>query len=98
MIDWGGLVFNALWVLGCALGLAVVSYASWDGVVSGEGLRKRLGRKAAQAWLDLAAVLFCAGLAGTAGRVWETGLWAVLGLAFGVQLGLAWRGAIKERV
>ena len=30
MIDWFNLAANSLWILGCAIALAVLSYASWQ--------------------------------------------------------------------
>jgi hypothetical protein len=29
MIEWGGLAANSLWILGCALALATLSFAGW---------------------------------------------------------------------
>jgi hypothetical protein len=86
MIDWGNLAANALWIIGCALALGTVSYASFLASLSGEKLRTRLGNPGMQAAIDLAGVLFCAGLAATSRPIWQMILWAVLGVLFLIQM------------
>jgi hypothetical protein len=46
MIDWLGVVENALWLLGCALTLAMLSYADWAAHASHLRLRDYLKRAA----------------------------------------------------
>lgn len=85
MIDWASLGRNALWIFGCSLALAGLSYASWRGsqraLKFGEALRSPGVRLA----LHLGGVLFCASLAlitwdqSLVSRL-QTLLWAFLGL------------------
>lgn len=82
MIDWYSLAANSLWILGCAVALATLSYASWQASVSGEKFRQALQRTGNQTALNSAGVLFSAGLAATSDSTLETVLWAVLGLLF----------------
>jgi hypothetical protein len=82
MIDWLNLAWNALWIAGLAVGLATLSYTSWEASVYKEKFSARLRRSAPQAALSLAGVLFCLGLAGTSQRWWEMGLWLLLGAGF----------------
>jgi hypothetical protein len=91
MIDWFNLAANALWILGCALALGTLSYASFQASLSGEKLRTRLGRPSMQAAIDLAGVLFCAGLAATSKPIWQMALWALLGALFLIQMVLSLR-------
>lgn len=86
MIDWFNLAANALWILGCALALGTISYASFQASLNNEKLRTRLGKPAMQASIDLAGALFCAGLAATSRPVWQMVLWALLGVLFLVQM------------
>ena len=86
MIDWFNLAANALWILGCALALGTLSFASFQASFSGEKLRTHLGRPGFQAAIDLAGVLFCAGLAATSKPIWQMALWALLGALFLVQM------------
>jgi hypothetical protein len=86
MIDWGNFFFNSLWILGCSLALATLSYTSWQASSTGEKLRTRLGSPRSQRWLIVAGMLFCVGLAGSSDTIWQTVLWAVLGVALLVQL------------
>jgi presenilin-like A22 family membrane protease len=89
MIDWIDLASNALWILGLAVALATLSFASWQASLYHEKLRARLRQPAIQIPLNLAGVLFCAGLAATSGRFFEIVLWIVLGIAFAVQVAVA---------
>ncbi len=86
MIDWFNVAANSLWILGCAVALATLSYASWYASVYHEKLRQTLGGRNFQVSLNAAGVLFCLGLAATSGKVWEIILWAVLAVVFIVQI------------
>jgi uncharacterized membrane protein YidH (DUF202 family) len=80
MIDWLDLAFNALWIAGCALALAVLSIANWQARERGIRLRDQLTQS--RAALAIAATLFSAGMCGTSQALWERIAWAVLILAF----------------
>lgn len=82
MIDWSNLLFNSLWILGCSLALAVLSYASWRASLEGDKFRARLAGRNSQKWLSIAGMLFCAGLAGTSGPIWQVFFWGALGVVF----------------
>jgi hypothetical protein len=86
MIDWLNLFSNSLWILGLALALATLSYASWEASLHKEKFRSRLNRAPIQAALSLAGVLFCAGLAATSDSTLEIVLWAALAAAFAAQI------------
>ncbi len=85
MIDWFNLIANALWILALAIVLAVFSYASWRASQDHEKLRTQLARSQYQIFFDLAAVLFCLGMAGTSRSTWERILWGILGALFVAQ-------------
>jgi phosphoglycerol transferase MdoB-like AlkP superfamily enzyme len=82
MIDWFNLAANALWIIGLAIALAVVSHASWQAALQHEKLRNRLAQPGYQIYFDLAAVLFCLGMAATSRRLWEIILWSGLAVLF----------------
>lgn len=82
MIDWFNLAANAMWIIGLAIALAVVSHASWQAALHHEKLRSRLAQPGYQIYIDLAAVLFCLGMAATSRRVWEIILWSGLAVLF----------------
>ncbi len=65
MIDWLDLTANAIWIVGCALALAVLSYSSYQAHLRRERMRAVLGRPSYQAALNLAGALFAAGMAAT---------------------------------
>ncbi len=82
MIDWGNLAANALWISGLSLALAALSFAVWEANSYKEKIAARLRRPGYQTALNLAALLVCLGLAGTADRWWKAALWLLLGVAF----------------
>lgn len=85
MIDWPNLFWNSLWILACALGLTVLSATGWEASRRKTAFRRLLSARRPQALLNLAGLLFCAGLAGASSAYWEKAVWALLGLAFIVQ-------------
>jgi hypothetical protein len=86
MIDWIALASNALWILGCSAGLATLSYASWQASIRGEKFIAQIKRIPIQISLNLAGLLFCAGLAATSGASLEIALWGILAVAFAAQV------------
>ena len=78
MIDWFNLFANALWIIGCAIALATLSFASWQASERGEKLIARLRSRGAQFWLNLAVALFCLGMAGTESRIVFRVIWILL--------------------
>ena len=82
MIDWLSVGSNALWILGCAVALATLSYASWEASVYDEKFTARLGRAPILASLNLAGLLFSLGLAATSDATIEKILWLILAVAF----------------
>jgi hypothetical protein len=86
VIDWLNLAANSLWILGCAVGLAAVSYASWEASIKQVKLRQQLQRAGYQAAFSAAGLLFSLGLAGLSSRWWEAVLWLALSIWFALQL------------
>jgi len=82
MIDWFNLAVNALWILACALALAILSYASWSASLQHEKLQKILVLPRYQISIYIAGILFCLGLAGTSNEWWEIMLWIILVAVF----------------
>jgi multisubunit Na+/H+ antiporter MnhB subunit len=91
VIDWVGLAFNSLWVLGAAVILAALSHASYEAKRRGERLRARLNGPAFQIWLSVGLALVSLSLALIGPRWWERVLWGLLcGMSLW-QLWAAWR-------
>lgn len=86
MIDWYNLAANSLWILGSAVALATLSYASWDASIRKEKFTGRLKSPSYQIALSLAGLLFSVGLAGTSESTFEVILWSILSLAFLAQI------------
>jgi len=91
MIDWGNLLANALWIFGCSLALATLSYSSWQAWLFSTKMRTQLAQPGIQRALYLSGVLFCSGLAATSVSSLETSVWVVLGVLFWVGLFLSLR-------
>lgn len=85
MINWFNLGANALWVIGCAVILATLSFASWETSLSRQKLAERLKQRSSLLTLNLGGLLICLGAALTRGEWWWIVLWGLLGLAFLIQ-------------
>lgn len=96
MIDWANLAANGLWILGCAVILATLSYASWDASTLSEKMGARIGRPSYQMALSLGTFLFTLGLAASTGGLFARIIWGVLALLSIVSLILAARQARRE--
>ena len=95
MIDWANLAANALWILGCALALATLSYASWQASLSKDKMRSRLERPSFQSALFLAGLLFCLGMTFTSQKGYVIAVWGILSLLLLILSVLALRRARK---
>ena len=73
---------SALWILGLSLILAVLAIAVYLAGENHQSLGKLLNDGKASFFLNLGAILMCAGLAGLANPGWEKILWGLLGLGF----------------
>lgn len=97
MINWWGLAHNALWIIGLAVGLAVVSVAGHEAQRGNQRLRDKLAEAGFQSTASVGLALFCAGLLFSAQSWWERGLWGVLALLFAAQAAWPWWQARAER-
>lgn len=95
MIDWLNLAANALWILGCAIALAVLSYTSWEASHYHEKMAARLRRPAAQAVLNLAGLLFFLGLGLVNKQLLHRSLYFLLALLFLALMLASFRGIRK---
>jgi len=82
MINWASLAANSLWILGCSVALAALSYASWAVSERKQKLRQALRSPGVWLALHIGAVLICAGLAATSRFWYEIVLWIILGIGF----------------
>lgn len=86
MIDWYHLIANALWIFGCALVLATISYASWEASTQKSSFIKFFRQYKIQLTLNGGGALFSLGLAGTTQILWQKILWALISLGFLIQI------------
>jgi hypothetical protein len=82
MLDWGNLAANAAWIVGCALALAALSYASWEAAERGGKFSDRLQQRGYQLVLYLAGLLVCLGLAAMSDVKLLAIAWLALAIAF----------------
>jgi len=73
---------SGLWILGLSVILAVLSTGCYQAGENHQPLGKVLNSGKASVFINMGAVLLCAGLAGLAGAAWEKILWGLLGLSF----------------
>ncbi|MGD1995080.1 MAG: hypothetical protein PVI59_17955 [Anaerolineae bacterium] len=81
MIDWWGLLHNALWVAGLAIILGALSMASYEAQRAHVHLRHKLQDPGFRLWSSVGAALFCTGLVLGGEAWWEYVLWGLLALA-----------------
>ncbi len=97
MIDWWGVLYNSLWIVGLAGALAAFSLASYRARSSQEtGMRQALNAPGFQVPFNAALALFCLGLLLSGGAWWERAIWGVLGLLFAGQAAWLWRAQRQE--
>jgi hypothetical protein len=82
MIDWFYVVIQATWITGASICLSVLGIAVYTASEIKCTLKNIFQRKSYSLAIDLGAILFCAGLCGSAGVWWEKSLWGLLGFGF----------------
>ena len=91
MIDWYGLFYNALWILGLAVVLAALAMASFHTRVQGVRLRQVLGASSFLLPFGAGMCLFCLGVLFSSHNLWEKVLWGLLAVLFAGQVFWVWR-------
>jgi hypothetical protein len=86
MIDWFNLGANAVWVVGCSVVLAALSYASWEASLYQQKFSERLKPRGMQLAINLGGLLICLGAALTRGEWWWMALWGLIGAICLVQV------------
>ena len=71
MIDWVNLFGNAMWILGLAVALAGLSYASWDSAQKEDKFFQVLNQRGYSLVFASSGFLFSAGLAITSFGDWR---------------------------
>jgi len=82
LIDWPMVAFGALWIVGLAVILSALGFAYYEAGQADEKLRTLLRRSPFQRALNAGLTLFCLGMIGSAGAIWERVLWGLLAAAF----------------
>ena len=80
MFQWLTVARNALWILGAAVLLAQLSYASWLAREQNRPLRLILSAPGPKRRLWLGLALIAAGLTLTAATLWEQLIWTAFTL------------------
>jgi hypothetical protein len=77
---------NACWMLGCAIALAAISYASWEASTKEEKFLYCVKQSHVQIVLNFSGLLFCLGMVGTSNSIWQQILWIALAIGFLAQI------------
>jgi len=91
-LDWAGLAFNGLWVLGAAVILTAFSFSCYEAQRRGERVQIRLATPGFQLWLLVGLLLISLGATLMGPRWWERVLWGMLCAMSACQLWAVWRG------
>jgi hypothetical protein len=96
VIDWWGLVHNALWVVGLAALLATGSVTSYQAQRAGVRLWQKLTEPGLQMPFVAGMVMVCLGLLFSSRAWWQQALWGLLAAAYaGQMVWLQWRSRSK---
>ena len=95
-LDWTGLAFNGLWVLGASVILAAFSFSCYEAFLRRERLRARLAAPGFQVWFLAGMALVSLGAALAIARWWERILWGLLCAGSAWQLWVSWRALKAE--
>jgi hypothetical protein len=98
MIDWIGVITNAVWLLGLSVVLAALSYADWSAHRAGRRFRAVAGQPVFHALVWSGLTLFCAGVALAGGRWWERVLWGALAVMAAVDVWQSARVVVRSVV
>jgi hypothetical protein len=82
MIDWFYVAFQASWITGMSICLAVISIAIYSASQMKSTVKDIFRTKEYMFVIDLGVFIFCAGLCGLARVWWEGLLWGLLGSGF----------------
>jgi hypothetical protein len=95
VIDWPSIVFNTLWIVGCAVTLAAFSYANWLAHLQGVRTRQLLSAPNIQLSFVIGLGLISLGLFFLSRGWLEYVLWAVVFIFSAWQSWRLWRGSPK---
>lgn len=96
-IDWPGLIWSAVWIVGLSIALAAWSYASWWAGSNRAPVRRAAGRPSFIIPFFAGLALFSAGLAWSTDRLWLRALWIAAGLGCLWEVARVWRGARSRK-
>ena len=81
-IDWVNIFGNALWILGLAVALAGLSYASWEGSIKDQKFTRVLSQDSYSLVFAASGLLVASGLAVTSFGNWRFFVWTVTAFGF----------------
>lgn len=96
LIDWPGVVRNALWILGLSIVLAAWSYVWWDAGQRRVRWRHAFNWPLLHVPVSLGFLIFVISLCWSGRTIWERVAWAILALAFAWQAVGGWRAARRN--
>ncbi len=77
-MDWFGITANGLWILGLALLLSLLGFASWERSTNGGTLGSIFMSPPLNTTWNVAVAIFCLGMAATSSALWSRILWLIL--------------------
>ena len=92
MINWYGVLTNALWIIGAAILLTAFSWSFYAASLARNGWRAQLASSGFTLATSTAMALIALGLGFQRGSaLWQSAIWFALALAFAVVAWMAWR-------
>lgn len=91
VIEWKSVIFNALWMIGCAIILSTASYSYWAKEQNNPATQQPTAIFSIEKFYWLGFIFIGAGLTGTSQRTWEIVVWVLFTLYAAVQIFLTAR-------
>lgn len=77
VIDWKSVIFNACWIVGCAIILSTASYSYWTKEKNKLAAQQPISTPSIERFYWLGFIFIGTGLAGTSQKAWEIVVWVL---------------------
>jgi len=91
VIDWKSVIFNACWIVGCAIIISTASYSYWVRTQNKLASQQPETAPTIEQFYWLGFIFIGTGLAGTSQKVWEIVVWILFTLYAAAQTYLSSR-------
>lgn len=91
LFDFRSLGFASLWIMGLSIILVTFGFVHFNAHAETRHSKEIIKQPIYQAAIYAGLMLFCIGLSGDSGYWWESMIWIILTMGFGVFLLFTWK-------